>query len=90
MVPVALCNFTVALWNMGGTCITNVLHNVPSPDCRKTAKNANFRRVKKSILQECRHITAFDVALCKQNPNHETCKTVAREDSYCTQLAMSF
>jgi hypothetical protein len=90
--PMAICKFSVALWNMGGTCIANHVHGETSPQCaalaRKTRKQ--HKGMVQGIMKECRKATVYDDDVCDQNPDDDTCKQAARERDYCSRLAMSF
>lgn len=83
--PVAICNFSVDLWNLGGTCIANHLHNEKYPQCPEKSDTAV-----EAIASQCRKATEVDYDLCKKTPSDSICKKVAQERDYCTRLAMSF
>ena len=74
--PVALCDFTVGLWNLGGTCISHHLEGLEFPDC-PTGPRA---QAMPDIARKCR-----DAVDAEQNP--EKAKV---EQAHCTRLAMSY
>jgi len=90
--PVALCSFSVALWNLGGTCIANHLYGDEHPQCHTLAQESldNKQSAKQDILKGCRKATEFDADQCEKKPDLDNCKKAALERDYCTRLAMSF
>ena len=81
VVPVAVCNFSLPLWNLGGTCIAHHLRNEKSPHCREADtdyQQQQLLRAVESIAHECHNITTWNAT------------QAAREREYCTRLAMSF
>merc|ERR1712185_616872 len=51
VVPIAVCNFDVDLWNLGGTCISNHLQGLQFPDC-PVATKGDYK-----IAKQCRMAT---------------------------------
>lgn len=90
--PMVVCNFSVPLWNLGGTCIANHVYKEKSPQCATLAKKSPKVRkdIVQGILKDCRMATKYDDERCNKNPNDATCKQTARERDYCSRLAMSF
>jgi len=84
--PVAVCNFAVPLWNLGGTCISNHVHKEEFPHCPNKTRSSAVE----SIVTECRKPTEYNGKLCTKDPGHKTCKQVEQERDYCTRLAMSY
>jgi len=85
--PVALCKFSVALWNLGGTCIANHVDGEKHPQCAETL---HASEAVKRIRSECRPSTQVDEELCQKTPNAKNCVAVSKEESYCTRLGMSY
>ena len=56
----AVCNFTVGLWNLGGTCIVNHLFGDANPNC----PNNTLSPAVESIAGQCRHATGDDHRSC--------------------------
>ena len=85
--PVALCNFTVSLWNIGGTCIANHLYGEKFPQCPNKTRSTAVE----SIPGQCRNATEVSKEIdCQETPNEKSCAAMKAERTYCTRIAMSF
>jgi len=72
--PVAVCKFSSEVWNLGGTCIANRLHQNSSPQCPTEAKVSTLAKVKK---------------ICRM-PAANGGSEAAKEAAMCERLGMSF
>jgi len=100
VVPVAICNFTVPLWNLGGTCISNMLDGLEFPNCpdktslRYQAVGKNDIEVSAFISQQCRNATDAQMVDCSSSSldaaDQALCDASKVEIAHCTRLAMSY
>jgi len=86
VVPVAVCNFSVGLWNLGGTCINNHLDGLQFPNCPDGPR----AKAISSIQNNCRNATQVDQRVCHANPESKDCKIAEVERLSCMRLAMSY
>lgn len=88
--PVALCSFSNALWNLGGTCIANHVHGDEFPQC-PDASVPGVQLALAAIDTQCRMPKDVDeVCGGGTDMENEECKDAVKEREYCTRLAMSY
>merc|ERR1711990_320080 len=62
---VAVCNFTIGLWNLGGTCISNHLWNMGhDADCPDNKTSAAVPEAIAQIWKKCNNATLEDHHHC--------------------------
>jgi len=92
VVPVAICNFTVPLWNLGGTCISNMLDGLEFPNCPD--KTSPRYQAIYDIAQHCRNATDAQMVNCRSTSldaaDQALCDASEAETAHCTRLAMSY
>merc|ERR1711998_428708 len=64
--PVARCNFDAELWNLGGTCISNLVHSDPhnEPQCDDSTEHA--RTAMARVASECEDASYLDSNVCSK------------------------
>lgn len=59
--PTVICTFDEEIWNLGGTCISDTLYDLPLKQCPKSVRaNAAVKKINTS----CRKALARDVQVC--------------------------
>lgn len=88
VMPMAICDFTTDLWNLGGTCITNHLYKEDNPQCPQDQVLGN---VSAYVAKHCRRPLSETASInCTATPQNEHCRRTAEERDYCTRIALSF
>jgi hypothetical protein len=93
--PVALCDFSVGLWNLGGTCIANHVHQYETPQCPNSNGSAEVQDALDAIATQCRLPKDID-AVCgsstgtTNDAGNAECEVAVKEVEYCKRLAMSY